>query len=136
MTPIREWASVTPESFHAEIVPAAKPAVFRGLAADWPVVRAGRKSQGALFDYLKRFDSGKSVRAIAGPPEIGGRFFYNDDLTGFNFKTGMTKLSAALDFLAANAGAETPPALAVQSVSVCESLPEFADENSLTLAPA
>src|SRR5687768_11993354 len=35
----REWHNVDRETFQAEIAPLRKPAVLRGLAADWPAVR-------------------------------------------------------------------------------------------------
>ena len=37
---------------------------------------------------------------MLGAPDIGGRFFYNDDLTGFNFKPVRIKLDAVLDEIA------------------------------------
>ena len=40
----------------------------------------------AASAYLRRFYQDATVGAMLGAPDIGGRFFYNDDLTGFNFK--------------------------------------------------
>jgi hypothetical protein len=42
LQPIAELERPTPEEFRSTIVPRAQPAVFRGLAAAWPLVAAGR----------------------------------------------------------------------------------------------
>jgi oxalate decarboxylase/phosphoglucose isomerase-like protein (cupin superfamily) len=129
---ILECSDIGRERFHEEIVKASRPAVFRGLVADWPVVRAGG-SQQALSAYLRRFERGQSIGAMFGSPKIKGRFFYNEDLTGFNFKRESVKISGALDFLLAAAEEERPPSLAIQSVQVRQNLPGFEAENVLPL---
>jgi Cupin-like domain len=133
MQKIPERRNVAADTFHNEILPAAKPMVFRGLVPDWPVVHAARRSAQALCDYLKRFDRGNSVSTMYGPPSIRGRFFYNEDLSGFNFKQGTAKIAAALDYIMENASTEPPPALAVQSVPARANLPGFEAENRLPL---
>ncbi|HWU80769.1 MAG TPA: cupin-like domain-containing protein, partial [Caulobacter sp.] len=97
-----EMSAVDADHFHEAIVPAAQPVVFRGLVAHWPVVEAARNGDEALFDYLSRFDRQEPVATLIGDPEAGGRFFYNDDLTGFNFSTGRARLRKSFDFLLAN----------------------------------
>jgi len=44
LAPIAEWLAPTPEQFGAEILPSAQPAVLRGIARDWPLVKAARQS--------------------------------------------------------------------------------------------
>lgn len=131
MTNIREWSGVSRQTFHDEILPAAQPAVLRGLVSDWPVVAAGRQSPAALFAYVKRFDAGQAAPTLLGPPEIGGRFFYNHDLSGFNFRKGSTGIGAALDLLLAHLDDDRPPAFAMQSVPVRANLPGFEAENRM-----
>ena len=103
--------------------------MFRGLVADWPVVEAGRASPQALSAYLRAFDRGHSIGAMLGPPRIGGRFFYNNDLTGFNYKRESVKLAGAFDFLLSVADEDRPPSFAVQSVPAAKNLPGFAEDN-------
>ena len=77
-----EWRNVDTDTFRNEIVPRRKPAILRGLAADWPSVRAGADSAKALRDYLCGFDSRKPIPTFFGPPAIKGHFWYREDLRG------------------------------------------------------
>ncbi|MBB5711010.1 cupin-like domain-containing protein [Sphingomonas xinjiangensis] len=73
-----------------------QPAILRGVACDWPLVREGLGSAKSALDYLAGFDAGRSVVAFTGAPAIQGRFFYNEALTGFNFEGARVGLSAML----------------------------------------
>ena len=57
-----------------------KPAVFRGIAADWPAVRA--PDAGA---YLARFDSGGPIGIAIAPPDAEGRLAYTPDMSALTF---------------------------------------------------
>ena len=123
------------ERFRDEIVPAARPLVMRGLLADWPAVRAGSEGASVLADYLRRHDRGIGVKVKIAPPEARGRFFYNDDLTGFNFRKETMPISAAIDILLASAAEADPAALAIQSIQARHALPGFELENVMPLLP-
>lgn len=130
---VPERDGVTAEIFHNEILPAAQPVIMRGLVCDWPIVAAGRQSPQALAAYIRRFDRGNPVSTMFAPPAARGRFFYNADLSGFNFKPGLSKLSAVLDFMLEHAEEEPPSAIAAQSVPVGENLPGMQLENRMPL---
>ena len=119
----REWQDVDGERFRAEIAPLRKPAVLRGLAADWPAVKAGRESPEALCDHLRRFDNGKPAPAFLGPPHIKGRFWYRDDMRGFNYEQRLAPISQLLDVLLKMRGEAEPPAFYAGSVPILEHLP-------------
>src|SRR5690606_31641153 len=99
MIPIPEIDALTPETFRNEVLPLGLPVVARGLVRDWPVVRAAQTSDEAFCDYIRRFDRGYGVDTFYGPPSIGGRIFYNNDLSGLNARVEQTRLSTALDYL-------------------------------------
>src|SRR5258707_5311371 len=122
---IREWPRMDVETFRRDILPAAQPAVFRGLTGNWPAVRAGRASPRAFVDYLQRFDRGGTVKTLNGPPPIQGRFFYNDDLSGLNFERREETLRAALARLLDQATLPEPQAIAIQALSAADVLPGF-----------
>jgi len=137
--PVREYGAIDRHRFDAEIRASREPAVLRGLAADWPAVRAGREGPEAAVAYLKRFSHAEPVQAIVGPPEIEGRFFYTPDLKALNFTRGLSPLDPFLDRLLRDRTAARPYAMAVQSIPAPELVPGFADENGIDLidgAPA
>jgi len=126
---VREIAGVDPRALPDEVLKATQPVVLRGLVASWPVTQAGA----AAADYLRRFYRDATVGVLLGAPEIGGRFFYNEDLTGFNFRPVRMKLDAVLDEIARYASDPRPPALYVGSTTVDTCLPGFRDENDLDM---
>ena len=131
MTPISEIEAITPEIFRNEILPKAQPVVMRGFVADWPIVQAGKTSSDAFRQYLKGFDRGQEVDTIYGAPSIGGRLFYNDDLSGFNYRTARARLSGSLDYMLEHADDDLPPALAIQSAVIRLYFPGLQLENKL-----
>lgn len=133
MEGIQEWRDVDRQTFENDIVPAGQPAVLRSLLEDWPAVREARDSVAAVATYLKGLDRGRPVTAIVGPPSIGGRFFYNDPLTGFNFESRNMTVTQALDALLATMESAAPPAMALQAIPAGDVLPEFAEHHALPL---
>ena len=131
--PIREYQRADRALLDNEIRPALQPAVLRGAASDWPAVKAARRSDEALVDYLKVFLEGQRVAAIVGEPEIGGRFFYSDDMRGLNFQRGQSPLEPFLDRLLRDRNHEAPMAMAVQSEIIADVLPGFEAENRTDL---
>jgi hypothetical protein len=136
MTPIAQVSGVDRARFEAEIRPGGQPVVLRGLAADWPAVRAARASDEALVAYLKRFSHPQPVNAIVGAPDIGGRFFYTPDLSALNFTRGKSPLDPFLDRLLRDRDADRPFAMAVQSIPAPDLLPGFDAQNGIDLVDA
>ncbi len=126
----REMREVTGPLTDA-ILQSSEPLVLRGLVARWPFVQAARERQGEA--YLRRFYRGATVTALLGGPEIDGRFFYNDDVSGFNFAPVHAELDAILDELRKHADNPTPPAIYVGSTTVDTCLPGFREENDVDL---
>ena len=135
-TPVRELRDVSAVQFRAEILPAQQPVLLRGLVADWPAVRAGRESPHAMANYLRGFDTGASADTMFGDPSIGGRFFYNDDLTGHNFQRRPQRIVDSLERLLALLDHPDPEALYVGAVPTPASMPGFTRDNTLPLADA
>jgi hypothetical protein len=127
--PLEERSNVTREILRTQIVPAYRPVVLRGFAADWPAVRAGREGAAAVAAYLKDFDNGAPVEAYVGPPEIGGRFFYTDAERAVNFERRPGAISAILDDILALDDQAAPPAIYVGSTPTARVLPGFAEAN-------
>ena len=131
--PIREISGLRPAELTDAILAASAPLVLRGLAADWPMVQAARLSDQAGADYLRRFYQGAPVVAMLGAPEMAGRFFYNDDLSGLNFQLANVRLDQVLAELDRQRDNPVPPTIYVGSTTVELVLPEFRQENDLPL---
>jgi len=131
--PIQEFSRVEDQASLSALFAAGRPAVLRGLIDRWPSVHEARVSAGAAVAYLRRFDSGASVDAIMTPPEVAGRVFYNDTLSGFNFIRNRLTISAVAEQVLRYSAFQNAPAVAAQSALAKECLPGFGDENRLTV---
>lgn len=133
--PIPERSDLGPDDLGGGLLHSGQPVVLRGLVRHWPLVRAGRASAESAVDYLRRFEHRKAppVVATVGPPQISGRFFYNEDLSGFNFRQEQVPLEVVLQTLLKYAGDAEPPAIYVASTTIDTWLPGFRAENDLAL---
>lgn len=126
--------AVTAEHF-ADIVHKGRPVVFKGIAADWPLVRQAQQSDQAAADYLKALDNGKPVPVWIGEPEIKGEFFYSDTPGKLNFRKAPTTISATVDHLLTLVDNETPRSVYIQSLPIADHLTGFLDTHRLDLLP-
>lgn len=134
--PVAEFHGVDRARFEAEIVPAGRPAVLRGLVAHWPVVQRAAEGDLALCRALAARDSGSAVDALMIPPGRGRRLFYDEDGSGFNYLRNRLPLSAVLEQLLRYAQFADPPALAAQSALAEHCVPGFTAEHPLPLLDA
>ena len=128
---IPEITGVDPRALPDDVLLSTQPVVLKGLVADWPLVRAGLESNQAAIAYIRKFYRDATVGALLGAPDIEGRFFYNEDLSGFNFKAVKLKLDVMLDEVERHKDAVKPPAIYVGSTTVDTCLPDFRSENDL-----
>ena len=133
---IREIAAGERESERLHDFRDKQPVVMRGLVAGWPAVHRAAESAESLVRYLSKFDCGKSVDALLAPPEVDGRIFYNESMTGFNFVRNRLPLSRVTEQVLRYAKFAKSPAVAAQSALLSECLPGFATENSLAILDA
>lgn len=134
-TRVAERPAVDAETFAREIAPSYAPVVLRGQVADWPAVAAGRRGERALADYVAGFAGGKPLEVLLGPPEIAGRFFYRDDMRGFNFTRQQVPLAALMGQLLQLAEERTanPPAIYANAAAAPDHLPGWGEANRLDL---
>jgi len=126
---------LSPDAFQRDVVEPCRPVVLRGLAAEWPAVRAAQQSAGAFRDYLGQLDSGGSLEVFWGDPGISGRYFYGGDLTGFNFERRQMRLAAALDTMLAHLEQPGAQSLYAGSIPIADYLPGFDVANDMPLLP-
>lgn len=133
---VAEVGDIDAATFAATILPSYRPVVLRGLVANWPAVAAARRGTASLAEYIRRFDAGRAASLFVGAPQIGGRFFYRDDMSGFNFERGQITLPLLLDTLVREAGNPAPPALYAGAATAADHFPGWTRENPLPLATA
>lgn len=119
---VTEWSESTPA--RETLLAGGNPAVLRGLAANWPAVRAS--DPGA---YLRQFYCGVPLDVAIAPPDAEGRIFYTPGLTGLGFRREALSLAALLARLVEG---ETST-LAAQAIAVTEAFPGFIEQNRLDL---
>jgi cupin-like protein len=133
LTAIREFSTLDDEVIRREVLASARPAVLRGLVNAWPAVGVGRRSPAAVVEYLRRFDNGALVDAIMTPPEVGGRVFYNEAMSGFNFVRNRLPIAAVAEQALRYGAFARAPAVAAQSALMRDCLPGFSAENPLSV---
>jgi hypothetical protein len=131
--PIEEVTDIAVTDLSDELLGSDKPLVLRGLASDWPAVRHGVESADRIIEYLQDFDSGNAVTALHAPPEAGGRIFYNEDLTAFNFEYRRMALKDAIQLVRSNVDQPSAPSLYVGSTNVDHWLPGFREQNDFPI---
>src|SRR6476469_6063033 len=123
MRPIAEYEPMERERFEREIVPKGEPAVFRGLVADWPPVRAAKEAPEVLVEMLRFADTDEPIQAWFAPPEIEGRFNYNADFSGFNFERRMTTVGQLIELLLRQRGQARPYSMYAGGIPIRKHLP-------------
>jgi hypothetical protein len=126
----------TPGQFVREVVEPCRPVVLRGLVSDWPIVRAAQRSPQALRDLLAPFDIGGGVEAFYGQPAIAGKYYYAEDLSGFNFERRRMRFGEALEAIVAGLQRPGSESVYVGSVPANEFLPGYAAQNPMPLLAA
>jgi len=125
-----------PAAFLREIAEPCRPVVIRGMVGSWPAVAAGVRSPAELRDYLSRFDAGGEAEVFVGDSHIAGKYYYSDDLRGFNFARARMHFSDTLDRIVATAANPNGTSMYMGSLPVEDYLPGFAAENQLSVLKA
>lgn len=110
-----------------------EPLIFRGLAREWPLVAAARDGSRSAAGYIARFDQGMAAKTMLAPPEVQGRFFYADDMRGYNFAVDNVAFEPLFRQLVDMEGKGDQPAIYAGSNPVDQFLPGFSEENPMPL---
>jgi hypothetical protein len=121
------------EQLLREVVEPCRPVVLRGLVKDWPLVGAGRLSPLAVQQHLMPLDIGGQVEAFFGKPAIAGKYFYTEDMKGFNFERRRMKFGEALETIVSGLNRPGSPSVYMGSVPAGDYLPGFAAQNAMPL---
>ncbi|HYX45819.1 MAG TPA: cupin-like domain-containing protein [Sphingomicrobium sp.] len=123
MRPIAEYCEVDRGRFQRKIVAKGEPAILRGLVSDWPIVQAGSGGDEALADFLRNASAEDPFEAWFGPPEIQGRFGYNENFAGFNHERRLATVEQLLGLLLRQKGDERPYSMYAGGIPIRRHLP-------------
>ncbi len=115
------------------LMAADEPTILKGVLRDAPLVQQGLQSPQAAMGYLRGFYRGKPVVRFKARPEVKGRFFYNDDVSGLNFESARTPLETFFSEIEAHLGKEESPSFYVGSTDLDIFFPGLRAENGLAL---
>ena len=94
MREIVEFEAPTPDLFRNEILPHSEPAVLRGAASHWPLVRAAADGSERWLAMLAAHSNDEPGEIIRAEPAEQGRFHYSPDGKSLNFIRGRAPLKA------------------------------------------
>lgn len=109
------------------------PMIFKGLAADLPLVRAGLVSAETAMDHLRPFYQGKPLLVFEGDALIAGRYGYTPQVDGFNFTSARMTLDALFERLLACRDMPDAPSYYCGSTDIDTFLPGLLPGDSLPL---
>lgn len=132
-SPIPEVHGADADALPDSLLTSTTPRVLRGVVKHWPLVQASLRSTREGVDYLRRFARDAPIVAMVAKPETGGRFFYNEDLSGFNFHVEKPKLMAVLEAMLRHLDDANPPTIYMGSTTVDTYLPGLRAENDVAL---
>ncbi|WP_428819231.1 cupin-like domain-containing protein [Microbulbifer sp. MCCC 1A16149] len=130
----REARDITPDNALEALAGITEPLVLRGYCAGFPAVAAAKESPQKMAEYLLDQYSGHPVNGCYGAAETGGRVFYNEDLSGFNFETRRVELGELLDDILTGAGAQRAAMRYMPSSEVSYWFPRFSAANDAGVA--
>lgn len=95
MREVAEIFSPSGTALPAKVHRSPSPVLLRGYVKHWPAVTCCATAKAAA-QYLEQFWCDQPLTVYVGDKNIGGRFFYNEDCTDFNFRSGTATLKQVL----------------------------------------
>ena len=125
---------IAPGELSARLAGADQPFVLRGLAADWPLVRAGLESARRVRQYLLDHARERRFNGNVGHPGGADRLFY-DTAMGMNFRMEQAPLAAFLEQMARSEEEPAAPTVYLSSVDLHDYFSGLVDANRIDLGP-
>lgn len=121
------------ESLDESVIASKKPVIIKGLVKHWRLVDEGRQSDSSAIRYLKSYYNGRPSFACIGPPEIQGRYFYNDQRTQLNYDIKKTTIDDVLDLIEKGFTEKNPTSYYIASNVIDTHFPGFRAENDIAI---
>ncbi len=108
------------------------PFVVRGVARDWPLVQAGKRSAREAREYIANHARNRPFTVSIGQPGGDGRMFYDDGMQ-MNFRTGTGKLADIFKGLDDNEGRPDLPPVYLSSIDMHQFFDGLHEANHIDL---
>jgi oxalate decarboxylase/phosphoglucose isomerase-like protein (cupin superfamily) len=129
---VAEAAVADPGDLDARLRGAVMPFVVRGLAADWPLVKAGLASREEAIAYLRAHAREREFVYSVGRAKGGGSLFY-DGTMAVNFRMARARPGHMFEEIAAAARADEGQVVYAGSIDIPEHFPTLGDANAIDL---
>ncbi|MEO0347563.1 MAG: cupin-like domain-containing protein [Pseudomonadota bacterium] len=126
MTTLADHGAIDRAAFEDGVVGGDQPALMRGLVKDWQLVAAAADAE-SFTRAVVAGDAAHPVQAFVAAPDIDGRYFYNDDLTGFNFERRQIALGALFERVYALRGVDNPEGIYAGAIPLTGPMARLAD---------
>jgi hypothetical protein len=133
MREVDERAGLTRAEFVEQVRPAYRPLVIRNAVSDWPLIEAGLHWAGGAAGYIAAHVTGAPFDVMVAPPSENGRFFYRDDMRGFNFRRDRTTLTSLARQLLELEHQDSPVAIYAGAVATASHLAGFGESHRFGL---
>lgn len=133
MKVVSEWTNVDSKVFESEIAPLYQPAILKGFVKDWPAVEVGARSAESMMDYIVQYDTGEPSETFIGDASIKGKFFYDNEMNGYNFERVNEPLTSSINRIRGSLYDEVSPSIYTGSVPMARSVPGFLEKNPFNL---
>ena len=133
-TSIRVIDDITPGEIPFDTLFASQePVIMRGLMSHWPLVKAGLGGMDQAMEFMGANYSGQPINVYIGEPAIGGRFAYNADCSGLNYRTQRMDLRQVFDKIRQEAGEDEHTYYYINSLIYERGFPALQQDNNLQL---
>ncbi|BCD99903.1 cupin-like domain-containing protein [Marinagarivorans cellulosilyticus] len=122
---------INPSTIPTEIIQLNEPVIIKQLVKDWPLVKASRKSDRAVIDYLNRFYNGRPTVVCKLKPEAKGRLFYDDSLSQLDYSSYRGRIDETLEAIYQGFQEDCPHDYYIASNIISTHLPRLRDENDI-----
>lgn len=135
MNDIHTYENVTADSFISIIKPKEEPAILKKIVADWPAVALNKGDSHAILNHLEGLSSGLAIPYFSCDHTHNGRFFYRDDLAGFNYRQEHAPISEFFEQLRTAVHSTEPRAYFAGSLALDAYFPTFSQDHHLNGLP-
>ena len=116
-----------------EVINTQTPIILRNFISNWPLTEISQKSISDAVEYLLKFYNQQPVNIVIGESDTAQRIFYNEDFSGFNFKSLTTSMDNLLSRILQYASETKAPTFYMASTEIEKWLPGFNEDNNIVL---